>query len=66
MENINLNQSQCIKERYQFTGVTYVNVCNDTKTFVNYGSLDVLTGLFLVGTCFATCFVLYKIFKDVF
>lgn len=66
MENINLNQSQCIKERHQLTGVTYVNVCSNTQTFVNYGTLDILTGItfaLLMGICFV---LMGKIVKEMF
>lgn len=49
METINLNNNQadCIKSQSLITGTRYNNICNGQKTFIPYGSLELL----VLGLC---------------
>lgn len=69
MENLNLNLGtqplkECLKSINNFGETTYVNICNGTKTVVEWGSVDWASNILFAGVIVMFIILLFKVFKN--
>lgn len=64
MDNINVNNSECIKEKQRFGYTEYINVCTQETTEAEWDILD-KTGITIMIICIiASIIAVSKLFKE--
>lgn len=65
-DDVNLNNTNCITTYDEFGSTTYYNICNNTKTTLNWGMGEYITFTFLFLLILILVVCLITFIKDLF